>query len=64
MKNYSLNQRQITIIRLREFLQKSVNLEPELEQFVKILIFSLEMADHANPTSHPCSSDCMPKVQH
>jgi len=64
MKNYSLDQRQITIKRLREFLQQSVNLEPELERFVKTLIFSLEMADYANPASHPCSSDCMPKVQH
>jgi hypothetical protein len=36
--------RQLTIRRLQEFLQDSVNLEPELEQFVKTLLYFLESA--------------------
>jgi len=64
MKKYSLNPRQVTIIRLREFLQKSLNLEPELERFVKTLIISLEKADHVNPAYNPCSSDRIEKVLH
>lgn len=63
MKKSSLDSRQITIKRLRDFLHKSVNLEPELEQFVKTLIFSLEYAE-MNNTSSSCSFECLSKVRH
>lgn len=59
-----LDSRRITIKRLREFLQESVNLEPELEQFVKILIFSLEYAELNNTTIYSSSSERPSKVQH
>ena len=64
MKKYSTNPRQMTIIRLREFLQESVNIEPELERFVKTLILSQEKADHVNSAYHPSPSDCAPKAYH
>lgn len=63
MKKSSLDSRQITIKRLREFLHKSVNLEPELEQFVKTLILSLEYAGMNNASS-PSSFEYPPKVRH
>ena len=63
MKKSSLDSRQITIKHLREFLHKSVNLEPELEQFVKTLILSLEYAE-MNNTSSPCSFESFPKFRH
>ena len=42
MSKAARNSRQVTIKLLREFLKESVNLEPELEQFVKSLLLSLE----------------------
>lgn len=45
MDKSTINSRQIMIQRLRAFLQESINLEPELEHFVKTLIFSLEYSE-------------------
>lgn len=41
MDKLPLSAKQETIIRLEKFLQDSVNLEPELELFIKNLIASL-----------------------
>lgn len=62
MNKSPLDSRQVTIKRLREFLQESVNLEPELEQFVKTLILSLEFAEQNNTYLHP--SGRLSKIHH
>ena len=64
MSKGPLNSRRITIERLREFLRESVNLEPELEQFVKTLIFSLEYSERNDTTIFPHSSEGPSRVQH
>jgi len=56
--------RQITIERLREFLRESVNLEPELERFVRTLIFSLEYSTAGHPGGYDLSDKSQSKVQH
>jgi len=57
-------QRQLTIKRLHDFLQDSINLEPELELFVKSLILSLEYSVK-NQSSSPHSFPSPPqKFQH
>ncbi len=58
------NSRQITIERLREFLKESVNLEPELEQFIKTLLLTLEFSEQENFNQFPPSPDHPSKFQH
>lgn len=58
------NSKQITIERLRDFLRESVNLEPELEQFIKTLIFSLEFSGQNSTTAYPLLYERQSKAQH
>ncbi len=55
--------RQITIKRLYKFLHESVNLEPELEQFIRTLIFSLEHSGQKT-TAYLFPSGDQRKIQH
>ena len=50
--------RQITIKRLYKFLHESVNLEPELEQFIRTLIFLWSILDKKPPLTyfHPATN--------
>jgi hypothetical protein len=64
MSKAARNSRQVTIKLLREFLKESVNLEPELEQFVKSLLLSLEFQNQGDFTRCPQSLDYPSKFRH
>ncbi|MGE5396719.1 MAG: hypothetical protein ACM3MK_04195 [Chitinophagales bacterium] len=51
MLHNRLTPRQHTINLLQEFLRESTNLEPELENFVRILIFTLQAPVNQNEDS-------------